>query len=66
MITILELNCGGGGDGREEEMGGRDVCILCFEKEEEVRRVGRVWKRWEGIGPCLREEEDAQRFEDIF
>ncbi|MFS7965976.1 hypothetical protein Hanom_Chr09g00768421 [Helianthus anomalus] len=24
------------------------------------------WKRWEDIGPCLRGEEDAQRFEYIF
>ncbi|KAJ0764807.1 hypothetical protein HanPI659440_Chr08g0296321 [Helianthus annuus] len=24
------------------------------------------WKMWEYIGPCLRGEEDAQRFEDIF
>uniref|UniRef100_A0A251TGK8 Uncharacterized protein n=1 Tax=Helianthus annuus TaxID=4232 RepID=A0A251TGK8_HELAN len=29
-------------------------------------RIGRGWKRWEDIGPCLRGEEDAQRFEDIF
>ncbi|KAF5806430.1 hypothetical protein HanRHA438_Chr05g0230371 [Helianthus annuus] len=24
------------------------------------------WKSWEDIGPCLRGDEDAQRFEDIF
>ncbi|KAJ0882683.1 hypothetical protein HanPSC8_Chr10g0412521 [Helianthus annuus] len=29
-------------------------------------RIGRGWKRWEDIGPCLRGEEDARRFEDIF
>ncbi|MFS7983531.1 putative exocyst complex component Exo70, cullin repeat-like-containing domain superfamily [Helianthus anomalus] len=29
-------------------------------------RVGRGWKRWEDIRPCLRGEEYAQRFEGIF
>ncbi|MFS8033961.1 hypothetical protein Hanom_Chr17g01575641 [Helianthus anomalus] len=41
---------------------------LSFEirEEEDVRRVGRCWKRWEDIGPCLRGEEDVQSFEHIF
>ncbi|MFS8002825.1 hypothetical protein Hanom_Chr13g01206651 [Helianthus anomalus] len=29
-------------------------------------RVGRGWKRWEDIRPCLRGKKDTQRFEDIF
>ncbi|KAJ0699404.1 hypothetical protein HanRHA438_Chr10g0439871 [Helianthus annuus] len=42
------------------------LVVTILEDRRGGERIGRGWKRWEDIGPCLRGEEDARRFEDIF
>ncbi|KAJ0928157.1 hypothetical protein HanRHA438_Chr04g0190911 [Helianthus annuus] len=54
--------CGGGGGGDQRRGGGGGVFVLRLGGDG--WREG--WKGWEDIGPCIHEEEDAQRFEDIF
>ncbi|KAJ0678493.1 hypothetical protein HanOQP8_Chr12g0448581 [Helianthus annuus] len=45
------------------------VVISCLVEDNSIAEGSESnpgWKRWEDIGPCLRGEEDEQRFEDIF